>query len=103
MVAVDEGEPIPLTTAIDGVVRALRGPGRRAVGGVFGRWHEVVGEHVAAHVRPVKLDGAVLLVEVDEPAWATQVTLLASTVRDRLSDVVGVHVERLEVRVRRPR
>ena len=103
MVGVDERDPIPLTTAIDGVVRALRGPGRRAVGGVFGRWQEVVGEHVAAHVRPVKLDGAVLVVEVDEPAWATQVTLLASIVRERLADVVGVHVERLEVRVRRPR
>ena len=103
MTRVDDRDPIPLTTAIDGVVRALRGPGGREVGGVFGRWVEAVGDHVAAHVRPVKLDGAVLVVEVDEPAWATQVTLLSSNIRDRLASVAGVQVERLDVRVRRRR
>ncbi|HEY3485233.1 MAG TPA: DUF721 domain-containing protein [Ilumatobacteraceae bacterium] len=99
----NDDDPIPLTAAIDDVVRALRGPGRREVGGVFGRWQEAVGDHVAAHVRPVKLDGSTLVVEVDEPAWATQVTLLSNTVKERLAAVAGVAVERLEVRVRRRR
>ena len=73
------------------------------MGGVFGRWEEAVGAAVAAHVQPVKLDGEVLVVEVDDPAWATQIRFLESTLRERLRDVAGAVVERLEVRVARRR
>lgn len=96
-------EPLPVSASLDRVLDSLRAPGRRQVGGVFGGWDEVVGPQIAAHVRPVRLDGAVLTVVVDEPAWATQVTLLGSDIRRRLSEVVGVEIERLEVRVDAPR
>lgn len=66
---------------------------------MFGKWDAVVGAQVAAHARPVRLDAGVLLVEVDEPAWATQVTFLAPTLRERLAELAGVTVERVEVRV----
>lgn len=99
----NEREPIPISTSLDEVVRSLRGPGRREVGGVFGRWEESVGVQVAAHARPVRLDDGVLVVEVDEPAWATQITLLSNTIRERLMTVTGVEVDRVEVRVFRPR
>lgn len=95
----DDRDPVPLSSSLDDVVRSLRGVGRREVGGLFGRWEEVVGAQVAAHVRPVRLDGGVLLVEVDEPAWATQVSFLTATLRKRLASQVGVVVERVEVRV----
>lgn len=90
---------MPLTASLDEVVRSLRGADRREVGGLFGRWDEAVGSQVAAHARPVKLDAGVLLVEVDEPAWATQVTLLSNTLRERLAERAGVVVDRVEVRV----
>lgn len=99
---VDDREPLPLTAALDDVVRSLRGGGRvgrREVGGLFGRWDEVVGAQIAAHVRPVRLDDGVLLVEVDEPGWATQVTFLSATLRARLETEVGVRVDHVEVRV----
>ena len=73
------------------------------MGGVFGRWEEAVGAAVAAHVQPVKLDGEVLVVEVDDPAWATQIRFLEATLRERLREVAGASVERLEVRVARRR
>lgn len=94
-------DPVPISSSLDGVVRSLRGPSRTAVSGVFGRWDEAVGEQVAAHVKPVKLDEGVLVVEVDDPAWATQVKFLAPTITQRLGDVAGVRVERIEVRVDR--
>ena len=94
-------EPVPISNSLDGVVRSLRGPSRSAVGGVFGRWDEAVGEQIAAHVKPVKLDGGVLVVEVGYPAWATQVKFLASTITQRLTEVAGVTVDRIEVRVER--
>ena len=94
-------DPISISNSLDGVVRSLRGPSRTAVGGVFGRWEDAVGAQVAAHVRPVKLDERVLVVEVDDPAWATQVKFLAPTITQRLAEVARVEVARIEVRVER--
>lgn len=92
-------EPIPISSALDGVVRSLRGPSRQAVGGVFGRWDEAVGEQVAQHVRPRKLDEGTLVVEVDDPAWATQVKFLTPMITERLMAVADVCIDRIEVRV----
>lgn len=96
-------DPKPLAASMDSLVRSLQGGTRRAgaaaVGGVFGRWREVVGEAMAAHVQPVKLEGQRLVVEVSEPAWATQVRLLGDQIRDRLHEVVGVTVDTIDVRV----
>ena len=95
-------EPVPVTQALDGLLRSLRGgAGRAEIGGVFGRWEEAVGPAIAANVRPVRLEHGTLLVEVDEPAWATQVRLLSDDVRRRLAEVTGVEVEAVEVRVAR--
>lgn len=94
-------DPVPISSALDGVVRALRGPSRETVGGLFGRWDEAVGEQVAQHVTPLKLDQSVLVVEVDDPAWATQVKFLTPMITERLRSIAGVEVERIEVRVER--
>ncbi len=94
-----DDELVSLATSLDGVVKSLRGPSRRAVGGLFGRWDEAVGEQVAQHVRPVKLDEGVLSVEVDDPAWATQVKFLAPTIIARLAEVADAKVDRIQVRV----
>jgi predicted nucleic acid-binding Zn ribbon protein len=99
-------DPLPLSSSLGQVVRALR-PGdgsagsHTALGGVFGRWTEAVGPSVAAHAQPVKLDGTRLLVEVDDPAWATQLRFLEVTLCERLLAVAGAVVEHLDVRVRR--
>ena len=92
-------EPVPISKSLDGVVRSLRGPSRKAVSGLFGRWVEAVGPQVAEHVRPLKLDERVLVVEVDDPAWATQVKFLTPTIIERLASVAGVEIDRVDVRV----
>lgn len=92
-------EPVPLTASLDAMMKSLRGTDRIQVGGVFAKWHDAVGENVAAHVRPVKLDQATLLVEADSAAWATQVKFLGDQIMDRLREVARVDVDRIEVRV----
>ncbi len=96
-------DPRPITESLDGLLRDLRAGARHEVGGVFGRWDEMVGPVVAAHVRPVKLDQGRLLVEVDEPGWATQLRFLEADVLARLRDGAGVELSGLDVRVARPR
>jgi predicted nucleic acid-binding Zn ribbon protein len=92
-------DPIPISTSLDVVMRSLRGTDRAAVSGVFGRWIDAVGADVAQHVRPLKLDERTLVVAVVDPAWATQVAFLQEMIIERLRDVAGVALDRLEVRV----
>ena len=97
---------MPLGDSLNAVIRSLRNDASGAVsssqmGGVFGRWAEAVGDAVAAHVRPIKLDGTKLVVEVDDPAWATQLRFLETTLKQRLLEVAGATIETIEARVRR--
>ena len=102
-------DPVPLRDTLDDVVRALRGGGAgtaggasaRALGTLFSRWTDAVGQSVADHARPVLLDGERLLVEVDEPGWATQLRFLEADVLARLRSVAGLQVSRFDIRVKR--
>jgi predicted nucleic acid-binding Zn ribbon protein len=95
-------DPRTLSESLDGLLRDLRAGARHEVGGVFGRWEELVGAVLAAHARPVKLDGGRLLVEVDEPGWATQLRFLESDVLARLHDGAGIDLSGIDVRVGPP-
>ena len=70
------------------------------LGSLFTRWNTAVGPQLAAHVRPVRLQGDVLTVEVDDPTWATQLRFLEKDLLARLAEDVGAPVAaRIEVRV----
>ncbi|WP_370459423.1 DUF721 domain-containing protein [Isoptericola sp. BMS4] len=60
-----------------------------SVGGVIGRWREVVGDQVADHCQPETFENNVLVVRADSTAWATQVRLLTPTLLRRLAEEVG--------------
>ncbi len=95
--------PVRLGDVI-GAVTGRLGLGRvDVVEVVFGRWEEIVGASVAAHVRPHRLDGTTLIVHVDHPAWATQFRHLAPGILARLKEVCGSEgaPEHLQVRVRK--
>jgi hypothetical protein len=51
----------------------------------------------------VKLDRGTLVVEVDDPAWATQMRFLEADLLSRLRSSGEMAVERLEMRVKRRR
>ena len=96
-------EPRPIGDALDALMRSLRGTNRKAIGGVFAGWNDAVGAMVAAHVQPVRLEGDVLTVEVDDPTWATQVRLLHDDLTRRVAEATGVRLARIEVRTARRR
>lgn len=59
---------------------------------VFGAWEKVVGEDIAKHSRPVKLDDGVLTVEAESTAWATQLRMLAASLLRSIAAEVGHNV-----------
>ena len=73
------------------------------LGTVFSCWADLVGPSVARHVRPLRLEGATLLVAVDQSPWATQVRALAPGILERIAQETGERLDRLDVVVRPPR
>ncbi|WP_125775644.1 DUF721 domain-containing protein [Antribacter gilvus] len=74
------------------VGRLLREKGWSAevsVGGVVGRWREVVGPDVAEHCTPETFEDKVLVVRADSTAWATQLRLLVPTLLRRMAEEIG--------------
>src|SRR5580658_638028 len=64
-------------------------------------WNTVVGERVARHVRPTGLRDEELVVDVDDPTWATEVAFLAPQLLEALATRLGSPVaKRLKVHVR---
>ncbi len=98
-----DDDVISLAASLDAVVRSLRGPSREEVGGIFGRWEEAVGEYVARHARPSRFEEGVLVIDVDEPAWVTEIEFRSEEISRRLFEVAQVSVSKIEVRVARRR
>jgi hypothetical protein len=64
-------------------------PGSTALSTLQQRWLEVAGDNLAAHARPTKLAGGTLVIAVDDPAWATQLTWLEGDLVARCNEVLG--------------
>ena len=92
-------DPQPLLSAIDGLLDTRGWQQQAAMGSVFGRWAEIVGQDLAAHTRPDSFADGELAVTADSTAWATQVRLLAPVLLRRLNDELGAgSVRRVKVR-----
>jgi predicted nucleic acid-binding Zn ribbon protein len=87
---------------LDTVPAGLGAPPADALAALFARWADLAGPTLAGHGSPASIDGGVLLVVVDESAWATEWRYRQGEVLKRCDDELGAGVvERVEVRVRR--
>ncbi len=93
-------DPRPVGEEIDRVLRSRGWQRRLMAARVVARWSEVVGQAVAIHCQPRRLeDDGTLLVVADSAAWATQLSYLRGTLLDRLTTTVGPGIVK-QVRVR---
>ena len=95
--------PRALNEVLGKVLRRMRVSDQSSAIGLFSGWRQIVGDTIADHAVPKRLEKRVLVVEVDDPAWATQLKFLESQLIATLRDNVGDEVESLEIRVRRSR
>jgi predicted nucleic acid-binding Zn ribbon protein len=85
----DPRDPQPLGAVLDRLVKARGWQRPAAEATVFGDWAKVVGEDIAAHCHPVKLEGGELTIEAESTAWATQLRLLAGRLLAGIAGQVG--------------
>jgi predicted nucleic acid-binding Zn ribbon protein len=57
-------------------------------------WNEVVGEDVAGHCRPRRLDGEDLVVEVDHRGWITELSFRQEAILRGLEERLGRAIAR---------
>jgi len=92
---------LSLQSQLTRLLASLGSDDAASVKGVFGAWTNLVGEAVAAHVQPVKLVDSRLIVEVDDPHWATEMKFLEASLCEKISQLTTTPVTSLEVRVKR--
>ncbi|WP_428115930.1 DUF721 domain-containing protein [Candidatus Poriferisodalis sp.] len=64
------------------------------------RWSDAVGDAIAAHARPDRLDAGRLIVVVDDPAWATEIRYHTSRILDALNaGTTAAKITELHLRV----
>ncbi|WP_029253869.1 DUF721 domain-containing protein [Paraoerskovia marina] len=76
----------------DAITNLLRQRGWTAdvtVGGVVGRWREIVGDDVANHCVAETFHDKVLVIRADSTAWATQMRILTPQVLNTIAKEVG--------------
>jgi predicted nucleic acid-binding Zn ribbon protein len=94
--------PQRLGRALDRLMGTLRAPSVDVLDTVFNRWAEIVGEDVAAHSRPLSIDGETLVIVASDPTWASELRWLENEVLSRLTEVSGSdRVSKVNVRVER--
>ncbi|MFG2637757.1 DUF721 domain-containing protein [Streptomyces sp. NPDC048362] len=93
----DGRDPMALGSAINRLINERGWETPAAVGGVMGRWPQIVGEDLAKHCVPQRYDEdeRVLTVQCDSTAWATQLRVLAPTLVARLNEDLGHGTVRL--------
>ena len=87
----DGRDPLALGAAINRLITERGWEAPAAVGGVMGRWPQIVGADLANHCVPEKYDEdeRILTVLCDSTAWATQLRLLAPRLVARLNEDLG--------------
>ncbi|MGW0839603.1 DUF721 domain-containing protein [Streptomyces sp. NPDC002787] len=93
----DGRDPMPLGPAINRLITERGWETPAAVGGVMGRWPQIVGDDLARRCVPERYDEdeRVLHVRCDSTAWATNVRLLAPQLVARLNEDLGHGTVRL--------
>ncbi|MEY2778995.1 MAG: hypothetical protein RL623_175 [Actinomycetota bacterium] len=90
-----------LSTELNALLSRLGSEPISVVNSVFTDWVTLVGDHVAQHVTPIKLENSRLVVEVSDAAWATQMRFLEPQLLTTLSTTTSSNIVGIDVRVKR--
>jgi predicted nucleic acid-binding Zn ribbon protein len=91
----DGRDPQLLGSSVEHLMRERGWEQPTAVGGLTGRWAEIVGADVAEHVIPETFErapdgrGLMLVLRADSTAWATTMRMLLPQVRARIDAELG--------------
>lgn len=91
-------EPRPISDSLAAVTAGFGSRGRAI--DLNDRWAQAVGDAIAAHAQPERLEAGRLTVVVDDPAWATELRYHSSRILTALNaDSGAATISELRLRV----
>ena len=85
----EERGPFPIRKSLERLLASMGLPEIDSVATLMDRWPEVVGVRLSERIRAVAVRGSELLVSVDDPAWASQISWLEAQLLERIAGIVG--------------
>ena len=82
-------DPIHLRSVLEQLLKDFGTPEIKVVTSVVDQWQEIVGVELAKMVSAVAVRGSELIVQVDDPAWASQISWLEKQLLDKIESLVG--------------
>ena len=74
------------------VGKKLRLEDPAAAGAIWRRWPEIVGDDIARNAEPTSLKEGVLRIRTSTPTWATEMSYLATDIKERVNGAIGKHL-----------
>lgn len=71
---------------VERLMHHLHAPKPSIVRSVFDHWDDLVGEVIGAHCRPARIVDGTLVIEVDDPAWASELAWLSTDLVERIQN-----------------
>ena len=87
-------EARPIGQLAEEFVARIDPHGRRHEGRVMAAWPSVAGEEVARHTLGFAMTDGELVVMVDSPTWANELSLMSEDYKRRLNEAVGEELVR---------
>lgn len=91
-----DGRPVRKSYALPSLSHVLRGTIREqgwqeelGHGWIFGNWSTLVGETVAEHAVPNRIEDCTLYINCDNSAWATNLRYMQKQILQRIEEKVG--------------
>ncbi len=85
----DYNSPEPLRSALDMLASTLGLASVDHVNTLFLQWNDVVGENLATHCEPVRLERGELTIRAVDSQWATELRWMGPLVVERCEIVLG--------------
>ena len=82
-------EPVHLRSVLEQILKDFGTPDITTVTSIIDQWEEIVGSDLATKISAVAISGSELIVRVDDPVWASQISWLENQLLDKITRLVG--------------
>ncbi len=82
-------EPVHLRSVLEQLFKDFGTPDITVVTSIIDQWEEIVGSDLAAKISAVAISGSELIVRVEDPAWASQISWLENQLLDKITRLIG--------------
>ena len=82
-------EPVHLRSVLEQILKDFGTPDITTVTSIIDQWEEIVGSDLATKISAVAISGSELIVRVDDPVWASQISWLENQLLDKITRLIG--------------